>query len=60
MAASSLEAEEKGKLAMQVQREKYQAELEKLEKEVAELKVWKRVLLIVETHSRVRLRLEQG
>ncbi len=40
MAASSLQAEEKAKTILQNQKEKYQIEFEKLEKENNDLKVW--------------------
>ena len=40
MAANSLQAEEKAKLLLQNQKEKYQADIERLEKETNDLKVW--------------------
>ena len=39
MVANSLQAEEKAKLSLQNQKEKYQADIDRLEKENNELKV---------------------
>ena len=42
MAANVLQTEEKTRLNLQTQKEKYQAEIERLEKETNELKVLKK------------------